>query len=152
MFKLEIISRLVNQQRWFTPVVTGLRSLRMSGKCLSEPYLWMGRYISGNQIPMIFQESMTSLNPVYSVGNQVGESIRIHRKHIAANPGNECLLMSDVQNKSCIYYSIWYRRAVESLFDLVQHFEMLKTMLFFAKETKAFQNFNLFCFTTLHPN
>jgi hypothetical protein len=32
----------------------------------------------------------------------------------------------------------------EPLFDLVQHFEMLKTMLFFAKEAKAFQNFNSF--------
>jgi peptide/nickel transport system ATP-binding protein/oligopeptide transport system ATP-binding protein len=38
------------------------------------------RKIRGNQISMIFQEPMTSLNPVYSVGNQVGESIRIHQK------------------------------------------------------------------------
>ncbi|MEI7673297.1 MAG: ABC transporter ATP-binding protein, partial [Deltaproteobacteria bacterium] len=38
------------------------------------------RKIRGNQISMIFQEPMTSLNPVYSVGNQVGESIRIHKK------------------------------------------------------------------------
>jgi hypothetical protein len=36
----------------------------------------------------------------------------------------------------------------ESLFDLVQHCEMLKTMLFFAKETKAFQNFNSFQYAT----
>ena len=33
---------------------------------------------------------------------------------------------------------------MESLFDLVQYCEMLKTVLFFAKETKAFQNFNSF--------
>jgi hypothetical protein len=32
----------------------------------------------------------------------------------------------------------------ESLFDLVQNCEMLKTMLFYAKETKAFANFNSF--------
>ena len=32
----------------------------------------------------------------------------------------------------------------ESLFDLVQSYEMLKTMLFYAKETKAFANFNSF--------
>jgi peptide/nickel transport system ATP-binding protein len=38
------------------------------------------RKIRGNRISMIFQEPMTSLNPVYSVGNQVGESIRIHQK------------------------------------------------------------------------
>jgi len=44
---------------------------------LSEPQM---RKIRGNRISMIFQEPMTSLNPVYSVGNQVGESIRIHQK------------------------------------------------------------------------
>ncbi len=44
---------------------------------LSEPQM---RKIRGNRISMIFQEPMTALNPVYSVGNQVGESIRIHQK------------------------------------------------------------------------
>jgi peptide/nickel transport system ATP-binding protein len=38
------------------------------------------RKIRGNQISMIFQEPMTSLNPVYSVGDQVAEVIRLHRK------------------------------------------------------------------------
>jgi oligopeptide/dipeptide ABC transporter ATP-binding protein len=38
------------------------------------------RSIRGNRISMIFQEPMTSLNPVYPVGNQVGEVIRIHEK------------------------------------------------------------------------
>ena len=37
------------------------------------------RKIRGNRISMIFQEPMTSLNPVYSVGDQVGESIHIHQ-------------------------------------------------------------------------
>jgi len=38
------------------------------------------RHIRGNRISMIFQEPMTSLNPVFSVGDQVGEVIRLHRK------------------------------------------------------------------------
>ncbi len=36
------------------------------------------REIRGNQIAMIFQEPMTSLNPVFSVGNQIEEGLRIH--------------------------------------------------------------------------
>ena len=38
------------------------------------------RKIRGNRISMIFQEPMTSLNPVFSVGDQVGEVIRLHQK------------------------------------------------------------------------
>ncbi|MDC0231547.1 ATP-binding cassette domain-containing protein, partial [Aureispira] len=37
-------------------------------------------YYRGNEISMIFQEPMTSLNPVYSCGNQVMESILLHQK------------------------------------------------------------------------
>lgn len=36
--------------------------------------------IRGNQITMIFQEPMTSLNPVYTIGKQVSEAILIHEK------------------------------------------------------------------------
>lgn len=38
------------------------------------------RSIRGNEISMIFQEPMTSLNPVYSVGEQIAEAFRIHQK------------------------------------------------------------------------
>jgi peptide/nickel transport system ATP-binding protein len=37
------------------------------------------RSIRGCQISMIFQEPMTSLNPVYSVGDQIVEAIRLHQ-------------------------------------------------------------------------
>ncbi len=37
------------------------------------------RKIRGNDIGMIFQEPMTSLNPVYTIGNQISESFIIHR-------------------------------------------------------------------------
>jgi peptide/nickel transport system ATP-binding protein len=36
--------------------------------------------IRGNKIAMIFQEPMTSLNPVFTCGNQVAESIQLHKK------------------------------------------------------------------------
>jgi oligopeptide/dipeptide ABC transporter ATP-binding protein len=38
------------------------------------------RKIRGNKIGMIFQEPMTSLNPVFTVGNQIEESILLHQK------------------------------------------------------------------------
>jgi peptide/nickel transport system ATP-binding protein len=37
------------------------------------------RRIRGNDIGMVFQEPMTSLNPVYTVGDQIAEPIRVHR-------------------------------------------------------------------------
>jgi peptide/nickel transport system ATP-binding protein len=37
------------------------------------------RAIRGNDISMIFQEPMTSLNPVLTVGRQIGETLRIHQ-------------------------------------------------------------------------
>ena len=36
------------------------------------------RQIRGNEIAMIFQEPMTSLNPAYTVGNQIAEQVRTH--------------------------------------------------------------------------
>jgi peptide/nickel transport system ATP-binding protein len=38
------------------------------------------RTIRGNRIAMIFQEPMTSLNPVFTIGDQIGEAIRLHQK------------------------------------------------------------------------
>jgi oligopeptide/dipeptide ABC transporter ATP-binding protein len=42
------------------------------------------RAIRGNKIAMIFQEPMTSLNPVYTVGNQIVEAIRLHQRKSAS--------------------------------------------------------------------
>jgi peptide/nickel transport system ATP-binding protein len=36
------------------------------------------RQVRGNRISMIFQEPMTSLNPVFTVGDQIGESLQLH--------------------------------------------------------------------------
>lgn len=38
------------------------------------------RKVRGREIGMIFQEPMTSLNPVFTCGNQVAEAIRIHKR------------------------------------------------------------------------
>ena len=43
------------------------------------------RQIRGNSISMIFQDPMTSLNPVYTIGNQLLEAITIHKKINKAN-------------------------------------------------------------------
>jgi oligopeptide/dipeptide ABC transporter ATP-binding protein len=43
----------------------------------SEPEM---EAIRGNEISMIFQEPMTSLNPLYTVGRQIAEAIALHRK------------------------------------------------------------------------
>ncbi|MEJ2699878.1 MAG: ABC transporter ATP-binding protein, partial [Desulfuromonadales bacterium] len=37
------------------------------------------RRIRGNQVAMVFQEPMTSLNPVFRIGEQIGEVLRLHK-------------------------------------------------------------------------
>ncbi len=37
------------------------------------------RKVRGNEISMVFQEPMTSLNPVFTIGNQIVEAIRLHQ-------------------------------------------------------------------------
>src|SRR5499427_666708 len=37
------------------------------------------RHIRGNEISMVFQEPMTSLNPVLTVGEQIAETVRLHQ-------------------------------------------------------------------------
>ena len=38
------------------------------------------RHLRGNQISMIFQEPMTSLNPVFTIGDQISEAIMLHQE------------------------------------------------------------------------
>ncbi|MBS1960373.1 MAG: ABC transporter ATP-binding protein [Bdellovibrionales bacterium] len=49
------------------------------GKNLLDFPMDQMRKIRGNEISMIFQEPMTSLNPVFTVGNQLVEAIRLHQ-------------------------------------------------------------------------
>ena len=43
------------------------------------------RQVRGGQISMIFQEPMSSLNPVFTCGNQIVEAIRLHRRMSAGD-------------------------------------------------------------------
>ena len=40
------------------------------------------RNIRGNRISMIFQEPMTSLNPVLTIGRQIAETVQVHQKNV----------------------------------------------------------------------
>jgi oligopeptide/dipeptide ABC transporter ATP-binding protein len=51
------------------------------------------RDIRGNRIAMIFQEPMTSLNPVYTIGRQLGEPLELHRNLTGALLLTKCLAL-----------------------------------------------------------
>ncbi|HEX2654667.1 MAG TPA: ABC transporter ATP-binding protein [Xanthobacteraceae bacterium] len=54
-------------------------SIRFQGKDLLKLSDRAMRGIRGNDISMIFQEPMTSLNPVLDVGRQIGETLQLHQ-------------------------------------------------------------------------
>lgn len=51
------------------------------------------RAVRGNQVSMIFQEPMTSLNPVFRVGFQIEEAIRVHQRVGRAEARNRAIEM-----------------------------------------------------------
>ena len=53
-------------------------SIRLAGEDLVTAGDARLREVRGNEISMIFQEPMTSLNPVYTVGEQIAEAVRLH--------------------------------------------------------------------------
>lgn len=68
-----------------------MRLIESPGKIVDGQILFKGRDIvpismkemrklRGNDIAMIFQEPLTSLNPVFTIGNQMAESIMLHQK------------------------------------------------------------------------
>jgi len=54
-------------------------TIRFNGEDLVQASEARMREIRGNDISMIFQEPMTSLNPVYSIGNQIAETVMLHQ-------------------------------------------------------------------------
>ena len=51
------------------------------------------RTVRGNRISMIFQEPMTSLNPVRTIGRQVGEALRLHQNLSASDAAKRAVEM-----------------------------------------------------------
>lgn len=65
------------------------------------------RKIRGNKISMIFQEPMTSLNPVFTIGKQISEAIIIHQhvsEEIAREKTIEMLKLVGISNPEKRYY------------------------------------------------
>jgi oligopeptide/dipeptide ABC transporter ATP-binding protein len=55
-------------------------AIEFKGEDLTKASSERLRSIRGDDIAMIFQDPMTSLNPVYTVGEQIAEALRLHRK------------------------------------------------------------------------
>ena len=54
-------------------------SIRFNDREMTKMSVGEFRKVRGNEIGMIFQDPMTSLNPLYTVENQIAEPLRIHR-------------------------------------------------------------------------
>ena len=54
-------------------------TIRLDGEDLLAATEARMRKIRGNEVSMVFQEPMTSLNPVFSVGDQIAETVRLHQ-------------------------------------------------------------------------
>ncbi|WP_421902377.1 ABC transporter ATP-binding protein [Maridesulfovibrio sp.] len=57
--------------------------------------------IRGNRLSMVFQEPMTSLNPVFKIGDQIGETLRLHKgldKEQSAEAAVEALKLVGIPN------------------------------------------------------
>ena len=76
-----------------TSQVTG--SIRLQGQeLLNLPEQQMAD-IRGNRVAMIFQEPMTSLNPVMTIGEQIAEPVRLHRGLDAIQAKEEALKLME---------------------------------------------------------
>jgi len=71
-------------------------SVRFEGEELVGASSERLRRLRGNQISMIFQEPMTSLNPVYTVGDQIGEGLVLHRGFSSERARAEALRLLDL--------------------------------------------------------
>jgi peptide/nickel transport system ATP-binding protein len=55
------------------------QAIRFAGRDLTQLSPQDMRAVRGGEIAMIFQDPMTSLNPAFTIGNQIAESVRVHR-------------------------------------------------------------------------
>jgi len=63
-------------------------TIALEGRDLLQLHEAEMRDIRGNDISMIFQEPMTSLNPVLTIGHQIAEALRLHQE-LSKNAANE---------------------------------------------------------------
>jgi oligopeptide/dipeptide ABC transporter ATP-binding protein len=64
-------------------------SVRLGGAELLDASDAALRKVRGERVGMVFQDPMTSFNPVYRLGNQIGEAIRAHRRGISKSEARE---------------------------------------------------------------
>ncbi len=69
--------------------------IRFGGRDLVELTTAERRRLRGDRIAMIFQEPMTSLNPVYTIGDQLVEAVRTHRSLSRSAAWREAVAMLD---------------------------------------------------------
>lgn len=70
-------------------------SVKLDGRELLSLDAEQMRQVRGNQISMIFQEPMTSLNPIFPIGKQIAEAITCHRDISSAEAKTEVLRLLD---------------------------------------------------------
>ena len=75
--------------------ITGGSILLNGENLLAKPEAEMRR-IRGNAISMIFQEPMTSLNPVFTVGDQIAETIALHKRVGSVAAKSQAIEMLDL--------------------------------------------------------
>ncbi len=74
IMQLQIMQLVAN-----TPGTKVSGSITYKGKSILDATEKEMQNIRGNEISMIFQEPMTSLNPIITCGKQIAESLRIHK-------------------------------------------------------------------------
>ncbi len=82
-------------------------SIRLEGTELSSLSEEEMRQVRGNQIALIFQEPMTSLNPVFTVGDQIMEALLLHRylgRHEAREQAVEMLRRVKIPSPETLIY------------------------------------------------
>ena len=70
-------------------------AIRLNGEDLTKAEPSRMRALRGADVAMIFQEPMTSLNPVYNVGDQIAEAIMLHQKVSADQAFKDAVALLD---------------------------------------------------------
>jgi peptide/nickel transport system ATP-binding protein len=71
-------------------------SILLDGEDLLQVSEAQWRRVRGNRVAMVFQDPMTALNPMYNVGWQVAECIRLHRRGTSEEAGKRAIELLDL--------------------------------------------------------